>query len=554
MTKNSNGSIFAASGNKRIKLTKSRIARAVSAAILAVASRNALPFDVSAYREETQVTVRMSGAIVNDQSLMLLSRLKEEYGGVCADNTNDTYISPDGLNWLVLCTTRVGGSRPLPSAIQGTRIAIHKSSQPSGSIMGIVPLVRDRGLANPRFWLVPTGGGFLTACAGVVTPPPSGVGEFSTYVLHANCENGVLNARVPDIGISDLEPRMFSNTLPSGLTPLTATELNAIPPNAVAGTIYGVPVTLRARDNMQRIQFPAGSPCHPDSGTAYNSADETESCVPSLTRAQLAALFTQNYFSWAQIMGDSPGESIAAPDSSGAHELASGGEVFICRKHSTYGTQAIFESHFLRQRCVSGGSTFASQVVDSVHVTESLGDDHFGMRQCLSNHNAAGRGAIGMMSLNFSQMTNRGGTDDGFRIIKIDGAAPCLLPAFQSKYELVMESSMQWRTANVNGLLSLQSSQRALAITLRSGINNGVVLQRLNATYLQPMCSGLGKAVQLGNALAVNPLGVPVPPFVVGGGGPSDIVMRPVLTRTRALAGGLNSCAPLVDLFPTQLN
>ena len=128
--------------------------------------------------------------------------------------------------------------------------------------------------------------------------------------------------------------------------------------------VFGIPITLKARDNMQRIQFPVGNACHPASGAAYDAADETEACAPSLTKAQLAGLYTQNYFDWFNIQGDAAGESVADPDGVAANLLADNGEVFICRRVGTSGTQATFETQLLAQRCVGGVPGFGTQAGD----------------------------------------------------------------------------------------------------------------------------------------------------------------------------------------------
>ena len=69
--------------------------------------------------------------------------------------------------------------------------------------------------------------------------------------------------------------------------------------------------------------------------------------------------------------------------------------------------------------------------------------------------NTAGRGAIGVLSMEFNPNTTRTAADSGFRFIKINGVAPCLLPIVQSKYDFLGESTMQWRTAAINGLPAL---------------------------------------------------------------------------------------------------
>jgi hypothetical protein len=528
-----------------MNFSKSKIAQAIGAVIAATAGSQALAVDASNYNEASQVNLYISGATATRPGLLKLFQLNNANNGICAANTLDLYLSADGLKYLALCTGRSGGSPLLPASLQGTRIAVHKTDQ-GGSGNGVAPVARNLGAASPDFWNVPVGGGFLTAtaCPGTIILPTVG-SAFATYTAHSACANSPTQDRIPDAGISDLEPAIFRTAFSPALS---TAELGAIPGNAISAVVFGIPVTTVVRDNMQRIQFPTSSVCHPDNA-GYAVADETEACAPSLTKAQLAALYSANYFDWTNIQGASAGTSVAVPDGTTTHDLADAGEVFTCRRVSTSGTQAVFETQLLGQRCVTGVPPFVSNGADPVHVTEGSGSGN--VVSCLTAQNAANRGAIGVLSMEFAPDTTRSGTDSGYRFLKMNGVAPCLLPIVQSKYDFLGESTMQWRTSAINGLAALAAPSLTLAQEVRNRIGSPAVVNDLNTAFVHPMCSALGSGALVGNALT-NAATAPVPPFVVGGGGTGDVVARPIITKTRGVLGA-NSCGAIIDILPTQL-
>ena len=528
-----------------MKFSKSMIAQAVGFAIAATAGSQAFAVPASNYNEATQVTLRIGGATATRPGLLKLFQLNNANNGICADNTLDQYESADKLQYLMICTGRVGGANPLPAALQGARIAVHKSDT-GGSGNGVAPLVRNLGAALPDFFNVPTGGGFLNACAGVTTSPPSA--SFSTFVLHTGCTGVVTEDRVPDAGISDLEPAVFKSVFSPALT---SSELNAIPANPISAVIFGITVTTKVRENMQRLLFPASSVCHPDNG-AYATNAETLACQPSLTRGQLAALYTQNYTDWTTIMG--PGGSVASPDGVAAHDLASSGEVYICRRVSTSGTQAVFETQLLAQRCSASVPPFATAATDVLggHVFEGSGSGN--VVSCMKDRFTAGQGGIGVLSMEFPPAdTSRTASDSGYRYIKINGVAPCLLPTVQSKYDFLGESTMQWRTSTIAGLVALSGPPLNVATSVRDRIGAPAVVNDLNTGFSHAFCTtgGLGSGALVGNALS-NAAGAAVPPFTVGTGLASDVVLHPIITKTRGV-NGANSCGLPIDVLATEL-
>ncbi|MGI9212701.1 MAG: hypothetical protein ACR2HF_09530 [Methylococcaceae bacterium] len=101
-----------------------------------------------------------------------------------------------------------------------------------------------------------------------------------------------------DVGVSDVNPALFRllNT-PSGQKDVVLTDV-AKKLNVQSGgaLVFGVPVTKSLRDALQRAQIDQGrlsSDC---------ATQETEACMPSLSRYQVASLFTGNVGKWSKFM------------------------------------------------------------------------------------------------------------------------------------------------------------------------------------------------------------------------------------------------------------
>ncbi len=543
-------------------------------ALVWVANANALNINLYDEADPLQVTIRISGSTSHDPGLEKLWQLNERNLGICVEGTLDFFRSRDRRKRLAYCM----GRPSLPVELAGKRLAIHKVSE-GGSGNGVAPLVRapfSPGLPDPPdFWNVPTFGGFLTGCAGVTETPLPGT-PFAAYTLHDDCPNGSVNAGTinnpaPDAGISDLEPAIFKTAFDPDLN---ATELAAIPPKLIAAVVMGVPVTLNIRNRMQALQFeeafteavPPLDACHPSHpnyrdpvvpGSAITNAESGE-CMPSLYRSQLSALYSGSFSEWSQITSPTTeGEDLTAiprpflpnvPDNA-----LSDPSVFWCRRVDTSGTQAAFETYMLGQRCAEGVPPFVSAGLDPAHVTESSVSSD--VVKCLNTKFAAGKGAIGVLSLEFVPDES-----DNYRFIKVGAKAPCLLEIVKSSYDFVAESTMQWRTVAIAGLPRLLDFplRLALAQQIRKKMGKRAVIQDLNTAFKTLFCGGgnepdEGSGGLLGNALSANV--PPTTPFVAEGGGPDDVQVHPVMTKSRGLRGlnVPNSCGRMIDVHPTEI-
>ncbi len=504
-------------------------------ALIAVGQVKALP--VAQFNEAdvaNQITLRIAGSSTLDTMLELQWRVLAAAGGeLCAPGSLDIYRSSNLLHRLAFCTA----SAALPAAIRGKRLAIFKAST-DGSGGGVAPLVRPSSLVP--FFQVPSGGGTLSGCAGLTL---AASGAFAAYTRHDACDV-LTQPMTPDVGLSDLEPNVFQGAFSPTLT---AAELTALTPQGIAAVVYGVPVSQGLRDRLQALSFSLASACHPGH-VAYAANADTEACMPNLTTAQLQSLMTGLRSSWCDFASPTtPGANLCTTTTPAyPTPLTSGGAVFVCRRTfngnfadgsplvRSSSTQIAYETRLLGQGCVLGSQSFLTATADPTHTTESPNGG--GVIACLNSHDAANRGAIGVLSTEFKPVAG-----DKWRFVRVNGYAPTLLNAAKSNYDFFGEPTIQWRSVSIAGLPILAGDQLSAANATRQFLALPAILATLNASLVQRF----GDAGFLRN-LANGNLGIaaPVPPLNIGVGGAGDLRSNPTLMISRGLNGRLNSCLP----------
>jgi hypothetical protein len=263
--------------------------------------------------------------------------------------------------------------------------------------------------------------------------------------------------------------------------------------------------------------------------------------MPSFARAQIAGLFAGTITSWDQFF-DSHGAPLtrsallapgppADPDASGASPGAyvpTSGSVYICRRISSSGTQAAYETHYLRARCepnvpqfvvpndgsniVSGGDPLKLVRVPHPKGTVFAGVGTGDVRECLDAHNHYNRWAVGLLST--ENVGNNGNRE--FRYVKVDGAAPTLINAAFGRWSHVTEQSMQWRrsfdpmlrTSNEGRVLAFLADHMGLPRVI-AALNSGFVHPWGQGGYLAPPSSGFApsKPPITQDSLLGNPVG-----------------------------------------------
>jgi hypothetical protein len=484
-----------------------------------------------------QVELFISGSSAQDESLENLVRLTAGIpgaGNLCEPGTLDIYRGEINgtANRVFYCRTAhaVNG---LPA---GLRLAIYKSSGGSGE--GVTPVAAGTPLRFMDLNKLPAAASCATGEAGRATP------DFAAYRNHTHCD-GEGRSAVPRAGLSDVNPELVAGGATAALTVRAQNQI-----------VWGLPVSKNLRNALQSIQglVPATVP-HDD------PSRDTEEAMPTLARAQVAALFAGAIKSWDEFY-DSKGTPITRsaflglspprdPDASGASpgayrpDRTLGSTVYICRRIAASGTQAAYEVHYLRARCEANAPAFVRPNDGSdlttggdpnrlVRIAQPSGNVFAGLgtgdvRECLDAHAQFNRWAIGILST--ESVGNNGNRK--FRFIKVDGAAPTLLNAYLGRWPHVTEQSMQWRHSFDPSLESTHEGRVLRFLATNLGLPR--VLAALNSGFTQPWGQG--------GYLAPATAGFPPPPPPVTA---DALRQNPVGSLTRSL-GRLNDCgAPLV--------
>lgn len=489
-----------------------KISVAVAAALAGVASSGAFALSAAQYNSTPGDTldVFVSGASAQDGALERLFR------NTCDAGTLDIFRA--GSNQRVLfCRISNAGVPGFPVA--GQKVAIHKTSA-GGSGNGVQPVANQTPLSFIDMNAIKSGAITCTGTSSVAAETVAGT-TFAGYTDHTNCgsTNGTRNA-VPDAGISDVEPALV------GASAAEISRLNVQSQNAV---VFGVPVTEALRNALQQAQ-----------GLTVGS--ENEANMPSLSKAQLASIYNGGITDWSQLV---TGNGTDLP--SAASVPPSDTQVYLCRRVSTSGTQASFETYMLGQRCISGVVGMQSGndggVVGAGTVNEGSGTGN--VISCLNTHDGANRWAVGLFSTENVETNAVAGVNDGnvWRFIKINGAAPSLLNTANGKYDFFMEQSIQWRNAASGNALS------GLKLTLMQDVaaNAGSpsIIRALNNGFHHTWGDGGVMALITNGHMPTMPApGTPV--------AAADVAANPVLTSTKSPQGAPNNCQTPVTFFPVS--
>ncbi len=484
--------------------------------------------------------VYYGGATATDN--LLENNFLDITGGICAPGTIDIYrvqVANRG-NRVTFCRVTANQVAGFPASdtttvpgveTGGTKVAFHKESI-GGSSNGVVPLFNQTTLEF-----------FNMTAAGTCTDnglKNTGSTTLREYREWISCPDTV-EAKVPNGGISDTEPNLsFPTPTQSQLD-----KLNSAPGLAV---VFGVPVTLKLYKALQQAQ-----------GLTVGTDDVAN--TPSLTRSQIRGLYTQRITQWSQLRSASNQTLITIPGVTAPTNAATGGvaddKVFICRRVNSSGTQASFESYWLQGRCdAKNGSTGAlvfaggqSSTMDTgttpslqgfasrVTPNEGSGD----VRTCLNQHDTNGTWAIGVLSTEVSS-TQLG----GFRMVKVDGAAPNLATVANGDYDFFTENTLNRVKTGLTG--EATGLTLTLLTYLETNIGKPALISLANSGFQgRPWGDGGGLALATSAGVTFNN-----PAQVDGAAGAGTMRANPVNPQSRSLVGNkTNNCNPPVMVKPS---
>ncbi len=401
-------------------VTKSiRYAVATAIAAAACTTANALP--ISQYATSANVNVYLSGSTAIDNTLLNEATEVAAPGGVCQAGTLDVYyVGTVGSysNRLFYCT----GSAT--SGAVGQPLAIFKESN-VGSANGVVPLIAAaQGAAPAVTFINPAAIAADASCS--VSATVAAAGSYATYNNHSGCNAADVIAETPTGGFADVEANILRTA--SGGSFSTSQISQYLNQSTDLDVVWGIAVTKNLYYALQAAEHLADGSVIATCNTPNNDA---AACAPSLSKAQVAGIFSGSLYSSSQL-------GIATPTSNDTN-------LYLCRRDKGSGTEASFEAYFLNQRC----SVFSSQAMQNeststpAYVLAAGGTS--GIRKCLQAFYSGGsltayytptltvaepgnQYAIGIMSSEVkpSDLTAAG---DSFRLIAIDGVLPTLANA-----------------------------------------------------------------------------------------------------------------------------
>ena len=335
------------------------------------------------------------------------------------DAASTISVYEDGSrNWAVACTVR--------AAFGGDDVLFRKADLGSG--FGVTQVDES----------IPVALRDMTACTAAGTTRTVGSVTVSEYT----CSSATVTD-VPDIGISDLEPALFTGTLRAGGVDFKNITNMVVRP--LSGLSFGVVVTTDLRDALQAAQ-----------GLTVGSDDEAN--MPSLTSIELRSLFTGAIRKWTDVGVNNGGtfqDLFAVATAAGGIFVPTDDTVHICRRRAGSGTHAQIASLILGTNCADNTRVMAQATLlpflePQVSATQGSSD----MGRCMDNIGTGGSTAYTgdntysgkrVWGIGYQSTEKNATLSEAYRFVKIDGYAPTLQNVHAGDYYDFAQSTLQRR-------------------------------------------------------------------------------------------------------------
>ncbi len=471
------------------------------------------------------IEIFASGASAQDTNVEKL------FGELCVGGTLDTYYDnvnsakPGANHRALFCTLDTKLVTGLDSS--NPKVLFHKRSA-GGSAYGVNNVMNNQAIEAMA----------VTASNCKQDPAEAKKDAAGNPVWRCDAATGTSNilSKASDVGVSDVNPTLFRGlNTPTGGTDVNITDVpKKLVVQSGGALVFGVPVTKSLRDALQRAQIDQGR-----LGAACEG-DDTEACMPSLSRYQIASLATGSIGKWSKLYVAANGTTKKLTDYAKASEISGDDKVYICRRVRGSGTQTQFNAKFLNYPCAgsAGGTpveapnplTGPMVVMNSGagDVDVCLDDFNNGTNNGKNNTTSAKVWAIGLQS------TEKNATlSYGYRFIKVDGVAPTLENAATGRYLDFAEVTWQWLQPGVAGAPTGDKLKIIQKIAKDAG----------KPSILAGIDAGLKHPFGYGGYLAVSAAGNTVP------AGYTFSVANPISTYTHAPGkAALDNCrTPVVD-------
>jgi ABC-type phosphate transport system substrate-binding protein len=489
-----------------MKFALSHIACAAGLAVIATSSfatPSGVNRPIANYTSNT-TDVYLAGSSAVDVALTKF------FDKACDAGTLDTYRSDAGVKTYYLWTCETTTASGFALASGHTKIAIHKNTNSSSDGVG---LLSDTTGATVLYLKVAD----LTSCNVAATQVAASSG-LSAYT-QSTCGTAAGNAgagtdlQQPNFGFADSEPAQF-NTAVAG-------QLTAAYP---FGIVFGVVVSKNVRDVLQNQQFGVTN-------------DETIDHVPSLSSAQINAIYTGGDTLWSQAIGTA------------TTGVFSENPIYVVRRGDGSGSNRAFNSSFVGEFCTPGlpAMVKSTPVANTNIVTPSTecvssttsrrkqaatSDD---MIACVAQYNTAGIGSIGYVSTDYQPVAG-----DGYRFIKVDGYLPTQLNVVDGKYKVWSEEALTYNTGR-----GIPGDLASFYARFQTASNDAAYLSAVSQGLTQPLGGWTGGLLgsQPNNQNGSNAWGLPVAGSLAVPRTDASLIANPANPLSRALSTGYNLCS-----------
>jgi len=378
--------------------------------------------------EQVQYDIKLSGATAQDNNIGQL------FSDLCVAGTLDEYRDgptggAGGNHRAYFC--KIDSSKVTGLSTTNPNVLFHKTSttQTAGGKIG------GSGIGvNSVLLKLPVD--VMSINNGNCVAPVTGESYWRCRVT----QPGDVGQIVPDAGVSDVNPGLFvgPNT-PTGVSPVDAAQASRLLTVKSGGAlVFNTPVTIQLRNALQRAHIAAGNL------PADCAGQETEACMPSMSKADIASLLAGNIPNWDGIKIGGRNLTDFAESST------TDSKVYLCRRTNGSGTQATINAKILDVPCSVAAANPLETSNDLIGPVVRLNAGSGDVEKCLADlndgTNTSGQNAAAVKGWAIGvQSTEKNASNKlAYRFIKIDGVAPTIENTAANKYPVAVEVTYQW--------------------------------------------------------------------------------------------------------------
>ncbi|CAI8844548.1 hypothetical protein [Methylococcus capsulatus] len=415
------------------------------------------------------IEIFMSGASAQD------GNVRQLFEELCVGGTLDVYFdnsnpsNPGSAHTAIFC--QIDSSKVTGLSVNNPKVLFHKRSA-GGSAQGVGPVLDEQAIDA---MMINNGNCQKDAASG-------------NWLCRIS-QPGDLAQKVSDAGVSDVNPAMFrSMNTPDGVAPVDPAKVSQRLDVVSGGAlVFNTPVTKSLRDALQRAQIDMGS-LDPDC-----EGQDTERCMPSLRKYQIASLLTGNIGKWSEIKVVDKNGQAKGDLTQYANGSITDDKVYICRRVNGSGTQATTNANFLNAPCTDSALSPASTSNPLAGPVVILNSGAGNVDTCLddfnqgTNNSKANAAGVKAWAIGVQSTERNANLKYNYRFIAIDGVAPTLANTASGHYMDWAENTYQWRKPAYNGPTG---DKLKIIQKIASDAGSPSLTAKNNAAYAHPFGQG----------------------------------------------------------------